>query len=148
VFLPRKPVLKFAASDYGSEGCKFNSYWVHHSWATTSVNCISIGCFHLTVEIAREIHAEDIARFGGADGVRDSALLESAVAAPQASFGGRSPYRNLAEVAAACLYHLCRNQPFVDGKKRAALGACVVFFTCSGSNRSPMDGNGRTLFWR
>ena len=58
-------------------------------------------CFHLTVEIVREIHAEAIGRFGGSDGVREMALLESAVAAPQASFGGGSPYQDIAEVAAA-----------------------------------------------
>jgi death-on-curing protein len=81
----------------------------------------------LTVEIVREIHADAITTFGGSDGVRDSALLESAVAAPQASFGGKSPYRDLAEVAAAYLYYLCRNHPFIDGNKRAALGSCIVF---------------------
>ena len=58
-------------------------------------------CFHLTVEIVREIHAEAFAKFGGSGGVRDMALLESAVAAPQASFGGESPYRGLVELAAA-----------------------------------------------
>ncbi len=84
-------------------------------------------CFHLTVEIVREIHAEGVARFGGSVGVRDLALLESAVAAPQATLGGHSPYRDLAEVAAAYLFYLCRNHPFVDGNKRAALGACLVF---------------------
>lgn len=89
-------------------------------------------CFHLTVEVVREIHAEAIAKFGGADGVRDMALLESAVAAPQASFGGKSPYRDLAEVAAAYLFYLCRNHPFVDGNKRAALGACIVFLRLNG----------------
>ena len=89
-------------------------------------------CFHLTVEIVREIHTEAIARFGGLDGVREIALLESAVAAPQASFGGKSPYRDLAEVAAAYLYYLCRNHPFVDGNKRAALGACIVFLRLNG----------------
>ena len=94
-------------------------------------------CFHLTVEIVRGIHAEAITRFGGADGVRDSALLESAVAAPQASFGGRSPYRDLAEVAAAYLYYLCRNHPFIDGNKRAALGACVVFLRLNGVEPKP-----------
>jgi len=84
-------------------------------------------CFHLTVEIVREIHAEAIAMFGGSDGIREMALLESAVAAPQATFGGKSPYRDLAEVAAAYLFYLCRNHPFIDGNKRAALGACIVF---------------------
>ena len=73
-----------------------------------------------------------IAKFGGSDGVREMALLESAVAAPQASFGGKSPYADLAEIAAAYLYYLCRNHPFIDGNKRAALGACIVFLRLNG----------------
>ncbi len=89
-------------------------------------------CFHLTPEIVREIHAEAIARFGGSGGVRALALLESAVAAPQASFGGKSLYADLAEVAAAYLYYLCRNHPFIDGNKRTALGACIVFLRLNG----------------
>ena len=89
-------------------------------------------CFHLTVEIVREIHAEVIAGFGGSDGVREMALLESAVSAPQASFGGRSPYSDLAEVAAAYLFYVCRNHPFIDGNKRTALGACIVFLRLNG----------------
>jgi len=89
-------------------------------------------CFHLTVGIVREIHAAAIESFGGADGVRDLALLESAVAAPQASFGGNSPYRDLPEVAGAYLFYLCRNHPFLDGNKRAALGACLVFLRLNG----------------
>jgi len=101
------------------------------------VSASSENCFHLTVEIVREIHAEAIARFGGSDGVRDSALLESAVAAPQASFGGKSPYRDLAEVAAAYLYYLCRNHPFIDGNKRAALGSCIVFLRLNGHEPRP-----------
>jgi death-on-curing family protein len=71
-------------------------------------------------------------RVADSDGVRDSALLESAVAAPQASFGGKSPYRDLAEVAAAYLNYLCRNHPFIDGDKRAALGSCIVFLRLNG----------------
>jgi len=98
-------------------------------------------CFHLTVEIVREIHAEAIAKFGGADGVRDLALLESAVAAPQAGFGSQSLYRDLVEVAAAYLFFLCRNHPFIDGNKRAALGACVVFLRLNGLEPKP-DGPG------
>ena len=94
-------------------------------------------CFHLTVEIVREIHAEAIERFGGSDGVRDVALLESAVSAPQASFGGRSPYKDLVEVAAGYLFYLCRNHPFVDGNKRAALGACIVFLRLNGLEPKP-----------
>ena len=77
-------------------------------------------CFHLTVEIVREIHAEAIKRFGGSDGVRELALLESAVAAPQASFSGQSPYKDIVELAAAYLFYLCKNHPFVDGNGRIA----------------------------
>jgi death-on-curing protein len=89
-------------------------------------------CFHLTVAIVREIHAEAIGKFGGSDGVRELALLESAVAAPQASLGGQSPYKDIAEVAAAYLFYLCKNHPFIDGNKRAALGACLVFLRLNG----------------
>ena len=89
-------------------------------------------CFHLTVEIVREIHAAAIEKFGGSDGVRELALLESAVAAPQASFSGQSPYKDIVEVAAAYLFYLCKNHPFVDGNKRAALGACIVFLRLNG----------------
>jgi death on curing protein len=94
-------------------------------------------CFHLTVAIVREIHAEAIGRFGGSAGVRDMALLESAVAAPQASFGGKSVYTDAAEIAAAYLFYLCRNHPFIDGNKRAALGACLVFLRLNGIEPKP-----------
>jgi death-on-curing protein len=89
-------------------------------------------CFHLTVEIVREIHLEAITQFGGSDGLRDLALLESAVAAPQASYGGQSVYTDVIEVAAAYLFYLCRNHPFVDGNKRAALGSALIFLRLNG----------------
>jgi death on curing protein len=104
-------------------------------------------CFHLTVDIVRAIHAEAIARFGGSDGVRDGALLESAVAAPQASFGGKSPYRDLAEVGAAYLYYLCRNHPFLDGNKRAALGSCIIFLRLNGVEPRPDGPEWEELVW-
>ena len=94
-------------------------------------------CFHLTVEIVREIHAATIAGFGGSDGLREPALLESAVAAPQASFGGKSPYGDIVEVAAAYLFYLCKNHPFIDGNKRTALGACLVFLRLNGIEPKP-----------
>jgi death-on-curing protein len=94
-------------------------------------------CFHLSVEIVKEIHAEAIEAFGGSDGIRDGALLESAIAAPQASVGGGSPYGDIVEVAAAYLFYLCRNHPFIDGNKRTALGACLVFLRLNGIEPSP-----------
>ena len=89
--------------------------------------------YHLTVEVVQEIHAEAIGQFGGSAGIRELALLESAVAAPQASFGGETAYTDIAEVAAAYLFFLCRNHPFVDGNKRAALGSCIVFLRLNGA---------------
>lgn len=88
--------------------------------------------YHLTVANVLEVHAEAIGQSGGSARIREMALLESAVAAPQASFGGESVYTDLIEVAAAYLFFLCRNHPFVDGNKRAALGACIVFLRLNG----------------
>lgn len=97
-------------------------------------------CLHLTVDIVLEIHAEAIAQFGGSDGLRDRALLESAIAAPQASFGGDSPFQDVVEVAAAYLFYLCSNHPFVDENKRVALGSCLVFLQLNGFSPAP-DGD-------
>ncbi len=94
-------------------------------------------CLHLTLEIVLEIHAEAIAQFGGSTGLRDRALLESAIAAPQASFGGVSPLTDTVDVAAAYLFYLCSNHPFVDGNKRVALGACLVFLQLNGYTPAP-----------
>ena len=94
-------------------------------------------CIHLSVDSVIEIHSEAIRCFGGSDGLRDVALLESAVAAAQASFGGSSPFKDTIEVAGAYLYFLCSNHPFVDGNKRAALGACLVFLQLNGYTPAP-----------
>jgi death-on-curing protein len=94
-------------------------------------------CFHLTVDILLEIHAAAIAGFGGSDGLRDRALLESAIAAPQATCGGDSVYEDIPEMAAAYLFYICRNHPFLDGNKRAALGACLVFLRLNGFEPAP-----------
>ncbi len=82
---------------------------------------------HISAAAARAIHAEVIAADGGSDGLRDEGLLESALAAPQATFGGEPLMQDGCEIAAAYLFYLCRNHPFVDGNKRTALAACVVF---------------------
>ena len=94
-------------------------------------------CLHLSVEIVIEIHAEAISRFGGSDGLRDFALLESAVAACQASFGGASPFEDTIEIAAAYLYYLSGNHAFVDGNKRVALGSCLVILQLNGYTPAP-----------
>ncbi len=73
------------------------------------------------------LHAEQIERYGGSLGVRDLGLLESAVATPEASFGGEYLHATLPEMAAAYLFHLAQNHPFVDGNKRAAAATMIMF---------------------
>jgi len=85
-------------------------------------------CFYLTIEIIREIHNEAVKNFGGLHGIRDEALLASAVFAPQSSFGGKSPYVDLIDIAAAYLFYLCRNHPFLDGNKRTAMRLRLSFW--------------------
>jgi death-on-curing protein len=97
-------------------------------------------CLHLTLDIVLEIHSEAIASFGGSGGLRDQRLLESAIAAPQASFGGASHFTDAIDVAAAYLFYLCSNHPFVDGNKRVALGSCLVFLRLNGFSPAP-DGD-------
>lgn len=89
-------------------------------------------CFHLGIDTVLEIHASVLDAFGGAAGIRDRALLESAVAAPQASFGGTSVYADQIEVAAAYLLFLCKNHAFIDGNKRVSLASCLVFLRLNG----------------
>jgi death-on-curing protein len=87
---------------------------------------------HLSVTAMQAIHAEVLAAHGGGGGLRDQALLESAVAAPQASWGGEPIMTDGMEIAAAYLFYLGRNHPFVDGNKRTALASCLVFLRENG----------------
>jgi death-on-curing protein len=82
---------------------------------------------HLTVAAVKAIHNEVLAAHGGARGIRNQALLESAVAAPQARMMGQPLMSDPIEIAAAYLFYLCRNHAFIDGNKRTALAACLVF---------------------
>lgn len=87
---------------------------------------------HLTVAAAEAIHAAALRAHGGGMGLRDRGMLESAIAAPQATAFGEPLMTDPVEIAAAYLFYLCRNHPFVDGNKRVALGACLVFLRCNG----------------
>ena len=97
---------------------------------------------HLTVEAVKAIHGEVLAAHGGAAGIRDETLLESAVAAPQASMMGQPLISDPLEIAAAYLFYICRNHPFLDGNKRTALAACLVFLEENGllpDRKLPID---------
>jgi len=81
----------------------------------------------LSLEQVLAIHADQIRRYGGGPGVRDLGLLKSALAMPQASFSGQHLHPTLHEMAAAYLFHLTQNHPFLDGNKRMGLAAAIAF---------------------
>jgi death on curing protein len=87
---------------------------------------------HSTVEAVIAIHEQVLAAHGGGTGVRSRELLESAVAAPQATMMGAPLISDPIDIAAAYLFYLCGNHPFVDGNKRMALATCLVFLCENG----------------
>jgi death-on-curing protein len=86
----------------------------------------------LAVATVLRIHELSLARFGGAAGIRDRDLLESALAQPRATFGGPFLHEDLFAMAAAYLFHLVKNHPFVDGNKRTGLGVALAFLDVHG----------------
>lgn len=86
-----------------------------------------------------EIHRFQLERFGGSAGLRDRGLLESAVAQPEGTFGGEFLHGDLFLMAAAYLYHIVRNHPFVDGNKRAGLLSALVFLDVNGISIAHSD---------
>ena len=87
---------------------------------------------HPTVEAVIAIHSEVLAAHGGSPGMRSRELLESAVAAPQATIMGSPLISDPIEIAAAYFFYLCSNHAFVDGNKRVALATCLVFLSENG----------------
>jgi death-on-curing protein len=75
---------------------------------------------YLTGEEVVVVHERVLARFGGAGGIRDWGLLDSAVQRPRGAFGGENLYPDLFAKAAALGHSLVLNHPFVDGNKRTA----------------------------
>lgn len=78
------------------------------------------------------IHRDQIERYGGSPGIRDIELLQSAVAMPSAGYGEEYLHSDMYEMAAAYLFHIIRNHPFVDGNKRTGVVAALVFMTMNG----------------
>jgi len=72
-------------------------------------------------------HRSLIEQYGGIDGLREDGLLHSAIAMPQSSFGGQFLHLDLFEMAAAYLYHIVQNHPFIDGNKRTGAATAIIF---------------------
>ncbi|MCX8255388.1 Death-on-curing protein [Beijerinckiaceae bacterium RH AL1] len=84
----------------------------------------------LSVDLVVDIHSEQLALFGGPDGIRDRGLLESALARPLNKFAYGDD--DLASLAASYAFGIARNHPFVDGNKRVAFAAFLVFLGLNG----------------
>ncbi len=87
---------------------------------------------YLSVEQVVALHQEQLARYGGATGLRDRSGLESAVARPAMTFGGEDLYADIGSKAAALMHSLALNHPFLDGNKRVAAHAAIVFVELNG----------------
>jgi death-on-curing protein len=86
----------------------------------------------LSIDDVLLFHHEQISRYGGLHGLRDMVLLQSAVAQPQATFEGQYLHQDIFEMAAAYLFHIVQNHPFMDGNKRVGLEAALVFLALNG----------------
>ena len=93
----------------------------------------------LTLDDIIESHQNQIDTYGGSHGIRDIGLLESAIAQPEASFGGQYLHADIFEMAAAYIYHLVMNHPFVDGNKRVGLEAALIFLEINNENLKASD---------
>lgn len=78
------------------------------------------------------IHRDQVARYGGVPGIRDIELLKSALGMPAATYGGQFLHTDIHEMAAAYLFHLVKNHPFLDGNKRVGAVAALVFLALNG----------------
>ena len=83
----------------------------------------------LDINHTMRLHRNLIEVYGGSEGIRDVGLLHSAIAMPQASFGGEFLHRDLFETAAAYLYHIVQNHPFIAGNKRTGAAAAIIFLS-------------------
>ncbi|MCL4236133.1 MAG: type II toxin-antitoxin system death-on-curing family toxin [Deltaproteobacteria bacterium] len=99
----------------------------------------------LTVEELLEIHADQVTRYGGSPGLRDEGLLRSAAAMPSSTFGGEFLHADLAEMAAAYLFHIVANHPFIDGNKRTGAAAAIVFLEMNDSELMATEGDYEAL---
>jgi death-on-curing protein len=86
----------------------------------------------LTLTEVLEFHEDLIREFGGSPGIRDLGLAESALAMPQSGAGDEFFHAFPFEMAAAYLYHIAQNHPFIDGNKRTALAAALTFLELNG----------------
>ena len=99
-------------------------------------------------DLTLAIHSRQLAEHGGLDGVRDDAMLESALARPRQQFAYGDPTPAVPALAAAYAYGLARNHPFVDGNKRTAYVVCRTFLILNGHDMTAPREERYTVFLR
>ena len=93
------------------------------------------------------IHRDQIERYGGTPGVRDFRLLQSAASMPAATFGDQFLHTDLCEMAAAYLFHIAQNHPFIDGNKRVGAVAADVFLALNGMKLTASETDYEQWVW-
>src|SRR4051794_3707052 len=86
----------------------------------------------LDMDVVIKIHRQQIEATGGLDGIRDLGLLDSALAQPMAAFSGEFLHADVFAIAAAYLFHIVLNHPFINANKRTGLIAALTFLGISG----------------
>jgi len=97
------------------------------------------GPIFLTLDQVLRLHDRQIEQFGGSAGIRDVALVESAIAQSHQVFAGEYLHKDFPEMAAAYLFHLTKNHGFVDGNKRIGAAAALVFLEMNGIDTDGID---------
>ena len=102
----------------------------------------------LSLDNVVQLHDRLIRDYGGAAGIRDSSLLESALEMPRATFDGQFLHPSLAAMAGAYLFHLVANHPFIDGNKRVGAAAMLVFLKGNGAELQIGEAEFEALVWK
>ncbi|MBI2430783.1 MAG: type II toxin-antitoxin system death-on-curing family toxin [Candidatus Levybacteria bacterium] len=90
------------------------------------------GIIYITLDVVLAIHDDMVERYGGSHGIRDLGLIQSALARPQASFGGEDLYPTILDKAAALFHSLIFNHAFTDGNKRTSITTTARFLYING----------------
>lgn len=102
----------------------------------------------LALDDVLAIHRDQIERYGGSTEIRDLDLLKSALAVLQATFEGSYLHKNIYEMAAAYLFHITQNHPFVDGNKRTGVVAAIVFLALNGIELNVVEEELESMVWK
>lgn len=94
---------------------------------------------YLSLEEVIILHDSQIVRFGGLEGIRDLALLESATLRPHVAFGGKDMFNSIPLKAAVLAHGIIMNHPFVDANKRTGMHAAITFLELNGVNCNLTD---------